>query len=159
MARRWQNRYNALLSQQEEQGNNNEAQQQDEDGIADLLDLAGGAQNNVRLSGLRAMLQEMNDPDSNNEAQDEESDGDDDVEPGDVEDMDEDDVEDYQEGDYLFGDDANESDAEDFASAAEVESEDNENSSVVMEDADNSIVKTRSINQPRTVSISSAESL
>ena len=67
MARRWQNRYNALLSQQEGQGNNNEAQQQDEDGIADLLDLAGGAQNNVRLSGLRAMLQEMNDPDSNNE--------------------------------------------------------------------------------------------
>lgn len=157
MARRWQNRYNALLSQQEEQGNNNEAQQQDEDGIADLLDLAGGAQNNVRLSGLRAMLQEMNDPDSNNEAQDEESDVD--VEPGDVEDMDEDDVEDDQEGDYLFDDDANESDAEDFASAAEVESEDNENSSVVMEDADNSIVKTRSIDQPRTVSISSAESL
>ena len=158
MARRWQNRYNALLSQQEEQSNSNEAQQQDADGISDLLDLAGGAQNNVRLSGLRAMLEEMNDPGSNNEAQDDDSEVDVNVEPGDVEHMDEDGVEEDQEGDYLFEDDENESDAEDFASAAEVES-DHENSSVDMEDVENTIVKTRSIDQPRTVSISSAESL
>ncbi|KAL7534664.1 hypothetical protein ACHAXR_006022 [Thalassiosira sp. AJA248-18] len=162
LSRRWQARLNLLLSQQDRQDEN--ARQQDEaaEEVSDLLDLAGGAQNNdnaaVRfenrstLSGLRAMLQQLSGDDALNEDDDSEE------EEADVDNMEEDDTGENQDHDddlLDFLEDENESDADEFFVPA-VEEDSDENDSVVMEDVDDALAKgQRAADQPRTVSMSS----
>jgi len=163
LARRWQSRLNALLSQQDQQGDDGQR--------SELFD--GGARginldNRYTLSGLRLMLQQI----SGGHGEDEESVS---VDEGarderEVEEMDEE-VDESEEEHYVEDEDdlldlladENESDAEEMASDAEGDTIPNEavasvdeNDSVVMEDVSNSIGKGyRSIDQPRTISVSS----
>jgi hypothetical protein len=166
LARRWQSRLNVLLSQQERQADSIQEQEDAAEGLADLLDLAGGAGNNnvVRienrstLSGLRAMLHQLSGDahdGEDDESVDEESAED---ETQEADNMDEDDNQDnaVEDNDLLeFLEDDEESDSEEFESVAEEDLE--EVDSVVMEDVDvdTAVVKERAIDQPRTVSMSS----
>lgn len=159
LARRWQSRLDAVLSQQEEQAN--EDTQQQDAAIADLLDLAGGSRihNLSRLSNLREVVQQLN-GDVNDEAQDGDDSEDEGAELG-VEDMN---MEVEGGGEDLldfFEDDGgeNDSDSDDFASVV-AEDQVEDDGSVVMEDVNSSpVVKGRAADQPRTVSLSSDTSL
>jgi len=173
LARRWQSRLNLLLSQ--EDSRDDSARQRDEAAqeVSDLLDLAGGAQNNnmivqignqFTISALRTMLQPMS-----NIAPDEGGDNDFNDEENSVEEeqgadnMEEDDAweiqHDSDEDDGLleFFEDGNESESDDFASAVEEDSDDDD--SVIMEDVDHVdtaiAASQRGGDQPRSVSISS----
>lgn len=165
LARRWQSRLNFLLSQQEQQDDAAHEQDVAAEELSDLLDLAAGAPNNDNLAvrvenrssllGLRDVLQQLGDqPD--NEGDEDDSDEEPNEEPEAV-DMEEDDgVENQDHHDVLleFFEDDNDSDHEEFASAAEDDLD--ENGSVMMEDVDTSIAKgQRAVDQPRTVSMSS----
>ena len=144
LARRWQSRLDTLLNEHEEQGNNNDAGQ-------DLLDLADGIRddetaivnnrNRSALSNLRDILQNINSDDEEDNME-ELGDDDDDMNM----DLEEDDE--NVEGEV---------DEDDFASAVEeeedVNEEDVDDDSVVMEDVDTSMEESRA--KPRTVSVSS----
>lgn len=173
LARRWQNRLNALLSQQEQQVDNGQQQDDVAEELSDLVDLEGGAQNDnnmvVRfenrssISGLRAILQQLNGDDNEggeNNSDEEAASGVADEEEeheavDDIDDMEEDDTEENhhsgQNEDRLeFLEDES---VDEFVSFEEEES-------VVMEDmnVDNNatVVKgERGADQPRTISMSS----
>ena len=159
LARRWQSRLNALLSQQDRQ---EEIARQEE--LSDLMDLAGGAMDNdnmVARHGLRSMLQHLSD-NAHNEGDYNDSDEDPDMADEElvVDDMEEDDTRENHdhsgEDDNLseFLEDDNGSEFDDLPSVAEEDSV--ENDSVIMEDVDNTIVKERrAVDQPRSVSMSS----
>ena len=141
LARRWQSRLDTLLNEHEEQGNDNDAEQ-------DLLDLADGIRNDDEtavvnnrnrsaLSNLRDILQNINSDDEEEEE---------------VEDMN---MDLEEENENIEGDEVD--DEDEFASAVEEEEDINEedfdDDSVVMEDVDTSMEESRA--KPRTVSVSS----
>lgn len=176
LARRWQNRLNALLSQQEQQGDNNQQQDDVAEELSDLVDLEAGDQNDnnmvVRfenrssISGLRAILQQLNgdgneggENNSDEEvasgvADEEEHEADDDIDNMEEDDTGENHHHSGQNEDLL---EFLEDDSEDeFASLEEEES----TGSVVMEDVNvennATVVKgERAADQPRTISMSS----
>jgi hypothetical protein len=168
LARRWHNRLNAMLASQQQlgQGENNAAV------AMDMVDDVFAGAGLGGLAGLRLFLQQqLGEEDHHEEVED--SDGE---EENEVQDMDhemEDDAEEAEEqssheepdGDLLeFIDDNDESESEDLIPIAEVETvpvaaslsaDSLDNDSVMMEDIETS--KRRACDQPRTVSISSAD--
>ena len=178
LARRWQNRLNALLGQQEQQVDNGQQQDDVAEDLSDLVDLEAGAQNDnnnmvVRfenrssISGLRAILQQLNgdgnegggENNSDEEvasgvADEEEHEADDDIDNMEEDDTGENHRHSGQNEDLL---EFLEDDSEDeFASLEEEES----TGSVVMEDVNvennATVVKgERAADQPRTISMSS----
>jgi len=172
LARRWQSRLNALLSQQEdnEQGESEQHQHQAAEDLFNLLDAETGQNNNAvpvrvgdrsTLAGLRSLIQEhLRDIDSDVEEQEEEDEEDDSAYEGEAIDMEEDfSVEDEGEDEEAAEGGANEDEdlleflADEHESVA---SGRGRNNSVVMEDVENLVATgQRSADQPRTVSVSS----
>jgi hypothetical protein len=182
LARRSHNRLNAFLAAQQELGQ----QRRDHHGVnnhavaMDVLDLVGlldGREGD--LAGLRLMLQqrigeddviddEEVESDREEEGENEAEDMDHDMEDDAVESEEDAEPQEEEDDDLLeFFDDGNESESEDFISIAEVETAPvaaslssaeslmGDNDSVMMEVVENA--KRRAHDQPRTVSISSAD--
>lgn len=182
LARRWHNRLNAFLAAQQEQGQqrldhhnvNNHAVAMD---VLDLVGLLDGREGD--LAGLRLMLQqqiveddilddEEVDSDREEEGENEAEDMDHDMEDDAVESQEDAEPQEEEDDDLLeFFDDDNESESEDFVSIAEVETAPvaaslssaeslmADNDSVMMDVVEHA--KRRAHDQPRTVSISSAD--
>jgi len=160
LARRWQSRLNALLSQQQEseQGESEQYQHRAAEDLFNLLDAGMGQNNNAvlvgdrsTLAGLRSLMQgELSGVNSEEE---EDSSSEDDGEAIEMEE----DHSDEEEGDAE--EDANEDEdlLEFFADENEsVTSGRDRNNSVVMEDVEDLVATgQRSADQPRTVSVSS----
>ncbi len=161
LARRWQSRLNALLSQQDQLGDHGQRSELFNGGTSGI-----NLDDRSTLSGLRLMLQQI----SGGHGEDEESVSvEESARDHEVEDMDEE-VDESEDEHHVEEDDLlelladeNDSDSEELASDTEgdtnrteaVASVD-ENDSVVMEDVSDSIGKGyRSIDQPRTISVSS----
>lgn len=184
LARRWQSRLNSLLSQQDRQDEQSRQQDEAEEGLSNLLELAGVRNNNLagnldnrsNLTGLRLMLQQISGDGHEEDDGDSDGEGDEAHDEHDVEEMEEDGAREDQhhvdEDEDLLEllADENESDSDDFVSVAEGDAAPgamasmasgdtdipDDNDSVMMEDADDTIMKgRRAVDQPRTISLSS----
>lgn len=160
LARRWQSRLNALLSQQQEseQGESEQYQHRAAEDLFNLLDAGMGQNNNAvlvgdrsTLAGLRSLMQgELS---GINSEEEEDSSSEDDGEAIEMEEDHSDEEEGDAEGDANEDEDLLEFLADENES---VTSGRDRNNSVVMEDVEDLVATgQRSADQPRTVSISS----